>query len=59
MSEQLSAAIEPRHHSAQRNIESGRDLFVRKLFNIGQQHDLAVMQRNPVNRREDILIVRP
>ena len=54
-----SAATQPRHYRADRDIQGFGYFFIRKFFNIRQQHDFAVLFGNLFKRLQDIFIAKP
>src|SRR5947208_2894281 len=52
--EHFAAAIQTRHHGADRTVENLGDLFVREAFDIGEKNDHLVVVRKRVERTLDV-----
>ena len=48
--------MEPRHYRSDRHLQQIGGLFVGKLLDIGQKHDLRKFWRHTLDRPKDILI---
>src|SRR4026207_1017422 len=54
--QQLAAAMQPRHHCADRNIECGGDFFIGHLLHVAEQDDLLIALRKAPKCAKYILI---